>query len=82
MTVATVTVGGTVVTVEVTVDTVTVGETVVAVTVGVAGSVVGVTDTTVEVGVGPLTKTVRGRVVDCPSLWNAVTVIVYDPLAA
>ena len=42
------------------------------------GAVVG----TVVASVGPLTKTVMDLVVDCPSLWNAVTVIVYEPTPA
>ena len=37
---------------------------------------------TVVASVGLLTKTVMDLVVDCPSLWNAVTVIVYDPAPA
>jgi hypothetical protein len=36
----------------------------------------------VVASVGPLTKTVMDLVVDWPSLWNAVTVIVYDPIPA
>ena len=51
-----------------------VGRTVAGGWVVVAGrAVVG----TVVASVGPLTKTVMDLVVDCPSLWNAVTVIVY-----
>ena len=36
----------------------------------------------VVVSVWPLTKTVMVRLVDCPSLWNAVTVMVYEPISA
>ncbi|HIH03706.1 MAG TPA: hypothetical protein HA263_07655 [Methanoregulaceae archaeon] len=36
----------------------------------------------VVASVGPLTKIVMDLVVDCPSLWNAVTVIVYEPIPA
>ncbi len=42
------------------------------------GAVVGA----VVASVAPLTKTVMDLVVDCPSLWNAVTVIVYEPIPA
>lgn len=63
-----------------TVVAVTEGGTVVAVAVGVADGVV-VVGGAMVVPVGPLTRIVRGLVVDCPSLWYAVTVTVYDPLA-
>ena len=76
MTAATVAVRGTVVTVGVA-D----GMGVAKVEPTVVGGVV-VVGGTVVVSVASFTRTVVDFVVDLPSLWNAVTVIVYDPLAA